>query len=168
MRYIAPMASTHPYRDSSVVGVTNADRQIARDLISLLSDRHAQDRFELRGKDGKAAALSAPMLNLIERAARIVAEGANIDLLPQDKDLTSQEAAAYLGVSRQYLVRILDRGDIPFTRTGSHRRIRSADIIDYRERRDTNRRQALARIAQEAQAASGYNGIMTLGPIRAR
>ena len=110
----------------------------------------------------------APMLSLIERAARIVAEGAEVDVLAQDKDMTSQEAATCLGVSRQYLVRMLDRGDIPFTRSGSHRRIRSADVIDYRERRDANRRDALAQIAQEAQAAGAYDDVVKLGPVRAR
>jgi len=112
--------------------------------------------------------LSAPMLSLIEQAARIVAQGTAVDVLARDKELTSQEAAALLGVSRQYLVRVLDRGDMPFTRTGNHRRIRSADVIDYMKRRDSDRREALADITQEAQHAGGYEATAMLGPRRAR
>lgn len=162
------MAAPRRTYDSSQNGVTSADRRVARELVSLLGDRHARDRFELRGKDGKTATLSAPMLSLIERAARIVAEGTAVDILACDKELTSQEAADFLGVSRQYLVRLLDRGDIPFARTGNHRRIRSADLLSYRERRDQSRRDALALIAQEAQSAGGYDAPAKLGPSRTR
>jgi excisionase family DNA binding protein len=167
MRHMSVMATPRRKHDSSTVGVTNADRRIARELVSLLGGRHARDRFELRGTDGRAAPLSAPMLSLIERAARIVADGTAVDVFAQGKDLTSQEAASLLGVSRQYLVCILDRGEIPFMRTGNHRRIRSADIIAYRERRDAGRREALAGMAQEAQAAGAYEGSVTLGASRA-
>jgi len=160
------MATPRPNPESAAVGVSNADRRVARELISLLGDRQARDGFELRGKDGRTAMLSAPMLNLIERAAKLVADGATVDVLARDQELTSIEAAALLGVSRQYLVRVLDRGEIPFTRTGNHRRIRGADIVAYRERRDAGRRDALTRMAQEAQAAGAYEGNMALGPSR--
>lgn len=134
----------------------------------MLGDRHARDRFELRGKDGRTTILSAPMLSLIEQAARIVAQGTAVDVLARDKELTSQEAAALLGVSRQYLIRLLDRGDLPFTRTGNHRRIRSADVLDYTARRDVSRRAALAELTQEAQHAGGYETPAALGPRRPR
>jgi len=152
--------------ENANAGVSSADRRVARELVSLLGDRHSRDRFELRGKDGRAATLSAPMLSMIERAARIVADGTAVDVLARDKELTSQEAAALLGVSRQYLVRILDRGEIPFTRTGNHRRIRSADLLAFRERRDASRREGLAKLAQEAQQAGAYGGPVALGPAR--
>jgi excisionase family DNA binding protein len=153
--------------DNANTAVSSADRRVARELVSLLGDRHSRDRFELRGKDGRAATLSAPMLSMIERAARIVADGAAVDVLARDKELTSQEAAALLGVSRQYLVRILDRGEIPFTKTGNHRRIRSADLLAFQERRDASRRKGLAKLAHGAQEAGAYGGAMTLGPGRA-
>ncbi|MBX9859898.1 MAG: excisionase family DNA-binding protein [Sphingomonas sp.] len=134
----------------------------------MLGDRHARDRFELRGKDGRTTILSAPMLSLIEQAARIVAQGTAVDVLARDKELTSQEAAALLGVSRQYLIRVLDRGDMPFTRTGNHRRIRSADVLDYITLRDASRRTALAELTQDTQQAGGYESPATLGPRRPR
>src|SRR3546814_9734314 len=90
------------------------------------------------------------MLTLIERAARIVAEGTAVDVLAHDEELTSREAAVLLGVSRQYLVRLLDRGEIPFTRTGSHRRIRGTDLLAFRERRDASRREGLAKLDRKS------------------
>lgn len=152
--------------DFTNVGVSSADRRIARELVSLLGDRDSRHRFELRGDDGRATTLSTPMLNLIERAARIVADGAAVDVLACDKELTSQEAAALLGVSRQYLVRVLDRGEIPFTRTGNHRRIRGADLLAFRERRDLSRQEGLAKLAEAAQEARAYAEPVRLGPGR--
>lgn len=134
----------------------------------MLDDRHSRDRFELRGKDGRTTILSAPMLSLIEQAARIVAQGTAVDVLARDKELTSQEAAALLGVSRQYLIRVLDRGDMPFTRTGNHRRIRSVDVLDYMTQRDASRRAALGELTQDTQQAGGYEAPATLGPRRPR
>jgi len=160
------MATPRPNHESAAAGVSNADRRVANELISLLRERQACDGFELRGTDGRTATLSPPMLSLIERAAKLVADGATVDVLARDRELTSLEAAALLGVSRQYLVRVLDRGEIPFTRIGSHRRVRGADIIAYREQRDAGRRYALARRAQEAQAAGAYEGNVALGPGR--
>lgn len=154
--------------ESAQGSVSSADRKTARDLVSMLGDRHARDRFELRGKDGRTTILSAPMLSLIEQAARIVAQGTAVDVLARDKELTSQEAAALLGVSRQYLIRVLDRGDMPFTRTGNHRRIRSADVLDYITLRDASRRTALAELTQDTQQAGGYESPATLGPRRPR
>lgn len=154
--------------ESAQGSVSSADRKTARDLVSMLGDRHARDRFELRGKDGRTTILSAPMLSLIEQAARIVAQGTAVDVLARDKELTSQEAAALLGVSRQYLIRVLDRGDMPFTLTGNHRRIRSADVLDYITLRDANRRTALAELTQDTQQAGGYESPATLGPRRPR
>jgi excisionase family DNA binding protein len=160
------MAAPRRTHDSSQNGVTNADRRTARELVSLLGDRNVRDRFELKGKDGRAATLTAPMISLIERAARIVADGTAVDVFARDKELTTQEAAEFLGVSRQYLVRLLDRGDIPFARTGNHRRVKSADVLAYREKRDAARREALSAIAQETQDAGGYGTHATLGPKR--
>ena len=146
--------------------VLDTDREAARELLSLLRVREERDRFELRGEDGRVATLSGPMVSLLERAARIVSEGGPVDVLARDKELTSQEAAALLGVSRQYLVRLLDRGEIPSSRTGNHRRIRSADMLTYIERRDAGRRAALGAMAAEAQAAGGYGAPVVLGPAR--
>jgi excisionase family DNA binding protein len=161
------MATHHRNPAEEVGNVSAADRRTAEELLSLLDARKSRDRFEVRGEDGRVASLSAPMVSLIERAARMVAQGTAVDVLARDRELTSQQAAGVLGVSRQYLVRLLDRGEIAFTRTGNHRRVRSADLVAYLERRDAGRRAALAAIAGDAQAAGAYDAAVGLGPARA-
>jgi uncharacterized protein YbjQ (UPF0145 family) len=64
------------------------------------------------------------------------------------------------------MVRLLERGDVPSTKVGTHRRVRAEDLAAYRKRRDDGRRSALAAMADEAQASGGYDAPATPGPHR--
>jgi excisionase family DNA binding protein len=82
------------------------------------------------------------------------------------RDISSQTAADILGISRQNMVRLLDRGEIPSLRVGSHRRVRVDDLAIYRAPRDQSRRSALATLTADAQSAGGYDTPATFGPRR--
>ncbi|WP_238539944.1 helix-turn-helix domain-containing protein [Corallococcus macrosporus] len=79
-----------------------------------------------------------------------------MSIVPVQKELTTQQAANLLNVSRQYLVQLLDEGKIPFHRTGTHRRVYTQDVLEYRARRKTERRASLAEMMQDTKAAGGY------------
>ena len=64
--------------------------------------------------------------------------------------MTTQEATSFLGVSRQFVVRLLDEGKISFHRVGTHRRIYLQDLISFRKERDVRRHHAIEQMAREA------------------
>jgi excisionase family DNA binding protein len=74
-----------------------------------------------------------------------------VSIMPIHAELTTQEAADVLNVSRPFLVQLLEKGDIPFHKTGTHRRVRYQDVLDYKNSIDNERRKALAELTAQAQ-----------------
>jgi len=65
-----------------------------------------------------------------------LAAGTAVHLLTDDTELTTQDAADILGISRTYVVRLIDDGKIAAHRVGTHRRLRADDVLAYKARRD--------------------------------
>lgn len=71
-----------------------------------------------------------------------------VTISPTDAEMTTQEAADILNVSRPHLIKLLDNNEIPYTKTGSHRRIKVKDVMDYKEKKDSQCRQSLNEMAE--------------------
>ena len=106
---------------------------------------------------GKRVPLPDTLVTHFARLVRLLSEGHDIELRPESKALTTQAAANYLGVSRQHLVGLVDRGELPHHRVGAHRRIAVADLLAFAERRDVARRGALNRLASEVDRLGLYS-----------
>jgi excisionase family DNA binding protein len=99
-----------------------------------------------------APALAASLLEML----RLVSSGRGFRMIPVEAELTTQQAADLLNVSRPYLVGLLEEGKIPFVRIGRHRRIRAEHLFAYREKRDATRSRALEDLA----AADAVDGLV--------
>jgi excisionase family DNA binding protein len=74
-----------------------------------------------------------------------------------DTDLTPNQAAEYLNVSRPYVLKLLGEGKIPFHKAGSHKRIHLRDLRAYRQKQDEESERALVELATQAQELNmGY------------
>ena len=90
-------------------------------------------------------------LRLLLEALTEIGQGNAVSIIPIHAELTTQAAADVLNVSRPFLVQLLEKGDIPFHKTGTHRRVRYQDVLDYKNSIDNERRKALAELTAQAQ-----------------
>ncbi|GAC1633484.1 MAG: hypothetical protein NVS4B9_25960 [Ktedonobacteraceae bacterium] len=111
---------------------------------------------KLVGPDGDFIILPNAVFQVLKQIAYHIMNGRVIFLIPQYKELTTQEAAQILGVSRPYLIKLLEQEKIPFVKTGSHRRLKLSDVLSYKERREAEQKRALDEIAQMCQDLGTY------------
>ena len=133
------------------------DREQIEELHQLL---HREGRARLVGPGNEPAielppSVYAVLMNVLDS----MRQGGVISLVPVTQDLTTQEAAELLGVSRPYFVKLLEAGGIAFHSTGTHRRVYLKDLLSYKEQRDRGRRTALDQMASEADAAGLYDQV---------
>lgn len=80
-----------------------------------------------------------------------MAKGKAISIIPSETEVSTQQAAEMLNVSRPHIVKLLERGEILFSKVGTHRRIKLKDLEHYREKSARERKKHLAELAKQAQ-----------------
>jgi excisionase family DNA binding protein len=110
----------------------------------------------LLGPDGEQVPLPGEVYRVLVKVVEGLREGKVITVVPRTQRLTTQEAADFLGISRPTLVKLLERGEIPYEQPGRHRRVMFSDLLAYRQRRQEERRAALDRMTEDASEAGLY------------
>lgn len=105
-------------------------------------------QLRLLGKFGEeTVGIPAPAARMLVQILEEMAKGNAITLTPIRAELTTQEAADMLNISRPSLIQLLDEGKIEFRKVGTHRRVRFESLVAYKRRLDADRRAALAELA---------------------
>ncbi len=95
--------------------------------------------------------LSASLVDLMSDLFSIIARGETVTLAPLSRQLTTQEAADLLNVSRPFLIKLIDRGELECEMVGTHRRIALKDVLTYKTKRSKGRRAALSEMQSIAE-----------------
>ena len=124
------------------------DAVIARDALAGVRkalaahrDVHQPVRLTVE-EDGETVTVPRAAVDLLVAVLANMAAGQGVSLVPSHAELTTQQAADLMNVSRPFLVRLLQAGDIEYRLVGTHRRIKAASLLDYLRRDDAERRRA--------------------------
>lgn len=107
----------------------------------------------LSGEVNLPESVTRLMLLMVDELVR----GNAVAIVPTSKELTTREAAELLNVSRPFLIKLLDQNEIPFVKTGSHRRIKLTDVLEYKQRRSAQRLQRLGEMTQLNESLGLYD-----------
>ena len=136
---------------------TEADASLARESLKRISPFLTSGKSDLSIRIqndehlGADIVLPASMLRLLKEILAEMAQGHGVALLPVQAELTTQQAADLLNVSRPYLIRLLEDRKIPFRLVGQHRRVRFDDLMAYQRKDDEERRRVADELTADAQ-----------------
>jgi excisionase family DNA binding protein len=130
---------------------SEAEALLAKETSRVLAKRaESEAPLQLRMLDDPKAGtvkLPATVVQMLVRILEEMARGNAVTLIPVNAELTTQEAADLLHISRPSLIQLLDEGKIDYRRVGTHRRVRFDAIMAYKRRADAERRAVLAELA---------------------
>ena len=111
----------------------------------------------LIGPEREIIELPRSVFQVLKQVVYHMGHGRTIFVVPEEQTLTTQEAADILDVSRPYIVKLLDQGKIPFTKVGTHRRIRVSDLMKYNQQMEAEQEKALDELTRMSQELGLYD-----------
>ena len=125
-----------------------------RELAAYLVTNFDTQRIQIYDIKNQAHQIELPTsaLRLLVDILSELADGNAVKVVPVHAELTTQEAADLINVSRPHLVKLLETGELPYHKTGKHRRVRFDELMKYKSERDDASERAMSELAKQAQA----------------
>lgn len=122
-------------------------------LAAYVASKSGTQRIALVKEDETVLTVELPKgaMALLVDILREMAEGHAVQIVPVQAELTTQEAANMLNVSRPHMVKLLEQGKLPFHKTGRHRRVLFADLIAFKRQREQESLDVMQALADQAQ-----------------
>lgn len=132
---------------------TDEETERAKNFSRILAREFAPVESVTIQREGSDESIEIPkqVFNVLMRVLAVMSEGKAFSLIPMDKELTTQQAADILNVSRPYLNKILDLGEITHRKVGRNRRIKLSDLMEYKKSQEQKSKAALQQLADQSQ-----------------
>ena len=144
-----PILETLPSAERELAAAVQSRRVLAACLSTRLQAQRIQI-FDEKNRPHQAELPTSALRLLLEILSEL-AHGNAVKVVPVHAELTTQEAADMLNVSRPHLVKLLEAGALPFHKTGKHRRVRLADLTLFKAEQDRASTRAMQELAKQAQ-----------------
>ena len=148
------MAATALRRDPVLPSATDAQlaKATSRALASIMPSLDEDLEIQiLEGEDDQRVKLPTSAVRLLLDILEQMARGNAVTLIPVHAELTTQQAADVLNVSRPFVVKLIEEGKLPFRKVGAHRRIKFEDLMNFKTTIDNQRQEALNKLVEQAQ-----------------
>lgn len=129
--------------------------QALEQMNELLRPEHSQ--VKLVGPGNEMIPVPESIYHLLRKIVPLLKVGKAVSFMPQEYELSTQQAAALLNVSRPFLVKLVEQGGIPYHMSGTHRRIYASDLLTYKQQRDRQCRRTLDELTQMSQDLGFYS-----------
>ena len=121
-----------------------------------LKSDHVKLQFKVRGGASQSVEIPSFAVKPLIEILRHAASGNGVNVIPIRQEVTTQEAAEILNVSRPFLIGLLEKNEIPCRMVGKHRRVPLLALLQYRRKTTASREEALDFLAAQAQELKLY------------
>jgi excisionase family DNA binding protein len=142
-------------KQSFILQPPNSDNE-RQELSNLVDNLSGLGKIAIVA-DGQEIEMPSIISIALMEVIKTLNKGNSITLIPMDKELTTQQAADILNVSRPYFIKLLENGIIPFKKTGTHRKILMQDLMKYREQRAETRKSKIEELSVLSQELGLYD-----------
>lgn len=148
-------SSTHTESDVQQLG--RVYDLLTADETTNPSPRH----YLVGGGSDDSVELPEEVYRALLRVVDAMQKGLSVTISPTSQALTTQQAADLLGISRPTVIKALDNGKLPFTRSGTHRRLALTDVLDYRERRRRDQYAAIEALSVNVDESANIDEVLS-------
>lgn len=113
--------------------------------------------LQISTSNGESIALPNSVTDIFRTVINVIAQGKGISLIPVAEEVTTTQGAEILNISRPYLMRLIENGEIPYHQVGTHKRINLQDLLEYKKIRDTKRKKGLQKLTELSQELGLYD-----------